>query len=68
MVMLVVDVDHKLEQCNYTCGTIKWTLKYKTRIETQIKFYNIMTVCAGLCGSENWILTEKTKIEFKEPR
>jgi hypothetical protein len=43
------------------CGTIKRTLKNKTRTETQIKFYKVMAVSAGLYGSENWVLTEKDK-------
>jgi hypothetical protein len=36
-----VDVNHKLEKSNYMCGTIKRTLKDKTRTETQIKFYKV---------------------------
>jgi hypothetical protein len=43
------------------CGTIKQTLKNKTRTETQIKFCKAMTVSAGLYDSENWVLTEKDK-------
>jgi hypothetical protein len=43
------------------CGTIRRTLKNKTRTETQIKFYKLMAVYAGLYGSENWVLTEKDK-------
>jgi len=30
-------------------------------METQIKFYKVMAVSAGLYGSENWVLTEKDK-------
>jgi uncharacterized GH25 family protein len=65
-----VDVDHKLEKFNYTCGTIKRTLKYKTGMETQIKFYQVMAVSAPLYGSENWILAEKdqNKIQAAEMR
>jgi hypothetical protein len=43
------------------CGTIKRTVKNKTRTETQIRFYKVMAVSAGLYGSENWVLTEKDK-------
>jgi hypothetical protein len=43
------------------CGTIKRTLKNKTRTETQNKCYQVIAVSAGLYGSENWILTEKDK-------
>jgi hypothetical protein len=31
------------------------------RVETQIKFYKVMAVSAGLYGSKNWVLTEKDK-------
>jgi hypothetical protein len=30
-------------------------------METQIKFYKVMAVSAGLYGSENWVLTDKDK-------
>jgi hypothetical protein len=30
-------------------------------METQIKFYQVMAVSAGLYGSEKWVLTEKDK-------
>jgi hypothetical protein len=56
-----VDVNHKLEKFNYICGTIKRTLKNKSRTETQITFYKVVAVSAGLYGSENWVLTEKEK-------
>jgi subtilisin-like proprotein convertase family protein len=42
-------------------GTMKPTLKNKTRTETQIKFYKAMAVSAGLYGSGNWALTQKDK-------
>jgi hypothetical protein len=41
------------------CGTVKQTIKNKTGIAAQIKFYKLMAVSAGLYGSENCILTEK---------
>jgi hypothetical protein len=50
-----------LEKFNYTCGTIKRTLKKTKREQTQIKFYNVMALYAGLYGSENWVQTEKDK-------
>jgi uncharacterized GH25 family protein len=56
-----VDVNHKLEIFNYMCGTIKRTLKNKTRTEKHITFYKVMAVSAGLYGSENWVLAEKYK-------
>jgi hypothetical protein len=30
-------------------------------METQIKFYKVMAVSAGLYGSEKWVMTEKDK-------
>jgi hypothetical protein len=30
-------------------------------METQIKFYKVMALSAGLHGSENWVLLEKDK-------
>jgi hypothetical protein len=40
--------------------------KTKTRTGTQIKFYKVMAVSAGLYGSENWVLTEKDKNRIQE--
>jgi hypothetical protein len=40
------DVSHKLEKLNFMWSTIKWTLKNKTRIETQCKFYKVMAISA----------------------
>jgi transcription elongation factor Elf1 len=40
------DVSHKLEKLNFMCSTIKLTLKNKTRIETQFKFYKVMVISA----------------------
>jgi hypothetical protein len=28
-------------------------------METQITFYKVMAVCAGLCGSDSWVLREE---------
>jgi hypothetical protein len=43
------------------CGTIKRTLKNKTRTETQIKSHKVMAISVGLYGTDNWVLTEKDK-------
>ena len=50
------------------CGTIHRTLKNKTRIDTQIKFYKIMAVPMVMYGSENWALnrSERRRIETNE--
>jgi hypothetical protein len=52
------------------CGTIKRTLKNKTRTETQIKFYKVMAISASLYGNKNWVLTEedKNRIQAAEMR
>lgn len=65
-----VDISHKLEKFNYICDTIRSTLKNKTRIGFQIKYYKVMAVAAGLYGSEDWTLTKKdlSRIEAAEMR
>ena len=52
------------------CGTISRTLKRKTQLSTQIKFYKVMTVPVLMYGSENWSLnrSDKRKIEAAEMR
>jgi hypothetical protein len=51
------------------CSTVKRTLKNKTRMETQVKFHEVMAISAGLCGSENWVLAEKdNRIQAAEVR
>jgi hypothetical protein len=48
------------------CSTVTQTLKNKTRIDTQIKFYKVMAVSAGLCASKNWVLSDKIKTELMQ--
>ena len=52
------------------CGTISRTLKGKTQLATQIKFYKVMAVPVLMYGSENWSLnrSDKRKIEAAEMR
>ena len=52
------------------CGTISRTLKGKTQLSTQIKFYKVMAVPVLMYGSENWSLnrSDKRKIEAAEMR
>jgi hypothetical protein len=50
------------------CGTIKRTLINKTRKDTQLKFYKVMTVPVLLYGCENWALNtvDRRNIETAE--
>ena len=52
------------------CGTISRTLKRKTQLSTQIKFYKVMAVPVLMYGSENRSLnqSDKRKIEGAEMR
>ena len=52
------------------CSTISRTLKGKTQLSTQIKFYKLMAVPVMMYDSENWSLnrSDKTKIEAAEIR
>ena len=52
------------------CGTISRTLKGKTQLSTQIKFYKVMAVPVLMYGSDNWSLnrSDKRKIEAAEMR
>ena len=47
------------------CGTLSLTLKGKTQLSTQIKFYKVMAVPVLMYGRENWSLnrSDKRKIE-----
>jgi hypothetical protein len=45
------DFNHKLEKFRYMCGTIKRTLKNKTRTETKNKFYKVVAVSADFYSS-----------------
>ena len=50
------------------CATISRTLKGKTQLSTQIKFYKVMAVPVLIYGSEKWSLnrSDKRKIEAAE--
>ena len=50
------------------CGTISRTLKWKTQLSTEIKFYKVIAVPVMMYGSENWSLNRphKWKIEAAE--
>ena len=52
------------------CDTISRTLKGKTQLSTQIKFYKVMAVPVLVYGSENWSLnrSDNRKIEAAEMR
>ena len=52
------------------CGTISRTLKGKTQLSTQIKFYKVVAVPVQMYGSENWTLnrSDKRKLEAAEMR
>jgi hypothetical protein len=43
------------------CGIVKGTLKNKTRIDTQMKFYKNMTIMSDLYGCEAWVMTSRDK-------
>ena len=43
------------------CGIISSTLKWKTQLSTQIKFYKVMAVPVLMYGSENWSITRSDK-------
>ena len=64
------DIKTKTEKFNYINGTIRRTLKNKTRKETMIKFYKVMSVPAITYGSETWIInkSDKRKIQSAEMR
>ena len=46
------------------CGTISRTLKGKTQLSTQSKFYKVMAVPVLMGGSENWSLNRSDKREI----
>ena len=64
------DVNNKVNMFQRMCGTLSRTLKGKTQLSTQIKFYKVMAVPVLMCGSENWSLkrSDKRKIETAEMR
>jgi len=50
------DIQHKLHKFQHICGTLRKTLKKKTRKETQLKFYKVMATPVLLYGSETWTM------------
>ena len=64
------EVIKKLNKFQRICGTISRSLKGKTQLSTQIKFYKVMAVPVLMYGSENWSLnrSDKRKIEAAEMR
>ena len=47
------EVNNKVNEFERMCGTISKTLKGKTQLSTQIKFYKVMAVPFLAYGSEN---------------
>jgi hypothetical protein len=47
------EVNNKINKFQRMCGTISRTLKGKTQLSTQIKFYKVI-VPVLMYGSENW--------------
>ena len=52
------------------CGAISRTLKGKTQLSTQIKFYKVMAVPVMMYSSENWSLnrSDMKRIEAVQMR
>jgi hypothetical protein len=48
------DLSQKVDKFQYACGTIKRTLRNKTRKDTMLKVYKVMAVPMLMYGSENW--------------
>jgi hypothetical protein len=63
------DKKNKINRCQSICGTIRNHFK-KTRTDTQIKFYKVVTRPKVLYGSETWVNTERdmTRLEAAEMR
>jgi hypothetical protein len=59
------DTDAKIQKFQNICGTIRRTLKGKTRKDTQIKFYQVMAVTTLLYGSECWAMRKR---DTQEPQ
>ena len=64
------EVNNKVSKFQRICSTISRTLKGKTQLSTQIKFYKVMAVPLLMYDSENWSLkrSDKRKIESGEMR
>jgi hypothetical protein len=67
---MLYDVDVKLKKFQNICGTIRSSLRGKTRKATQLKFYKVMATPTLLYGSETWILNarDKSRIQASEMR
>ena len=48
-----MEINNKINKFQRMCGTISRTLKGKTQLSTQIKFYKVI-VPVLMYGSENW--------------
>jgi hypothetical protein len=44
-----VDINNNIYRFNYMCDTTK-TLKTRTKVDAQMKFYNTMALWSGTCG------------------
>ena len=66
----IFNINNKANKLQRTCGTISRTLKGKTQLSTQIKFYKVMAVPVLMYGSENWSLniSDKRKTEAAKMR
>jgi hypothetical protein len=64
------DIHNKLNKFSSICGTLRRTLKTKTKKTTQIKFYKVMALPVLLYGSETWTIKTKdmSKIQATEMR
>ena len=56
LLVLVLTIKQDSNKFQRMCGTISRTLKGKTQLSTQIKFYKVMTVPVLMYGSEIWSL------------
>jgi sarcosine oxidase delta subunit len=41
------------------CDAIKTTLKYKIKVDAQMKFYETMELWSGICGCEKWVVVSR---------
>jgi hypothetical protein len=64
------DVDVKLQKFQNICGTIRSSLRGKTRKDTQLKFDKVMATPTALYDSETWILNarDESRIQASEMR
>jgi hypothetical protein len=62
------DLSQKVCKFQYACGTIKRTLRNKTRKDTMLKYYKVMAVPMLMYGSENWTMNraDRRRIEAAE--